>query len=58
MISKKINIGIIQGRLTKTQKNILQKFPTNWAEEFYTASKLGYKYIYPSHLCEHIHWNV
>ena len=45
MISKKINIGIIQGRLTKTQKNILQKFPTNWAEEFYTASKLGYKYI-------------
>ena len=45
MISKKINIGIIQGRLTKTQKNILQKFPTNWAKEFYTASKLGYKYI-------------
>ena len=45
MISKKINIGIIQGRLTKTKKNILQKFPTNWEEEFHTASKLGYKYI-------------
>ncbi len=45
MTSKKINIGIIQGRLTKTHKNILQKFPTNWEKEFYTASKLGYKYI-------------
>lgn len=45
MISKKPNIGIIQGRLTKTQKNILQKFPVNWEKEFFTASKLGYKYI-------------
>jgi len=45
MYSKKINIGIIQGRLTKTRRNILQKFPKNWEREFQEASSLGYNYI-------------
>lgn len=29
-----IKFGIMQGRLTKTKKNVLQKFPKNWKKEF------------------------
>ena len=38
-------IGIIQGRLTKTPINILQKFPKKWALEFPLAKECGFNYI-------------
>tara|TARA_X000000950_G_scaffold286757_1_gene396701 strand:- start:2051 stop:2860 length:810 start_codon:yes stop_codon:yes gene_type:complete len=40
---KNINIGIVQGRLTKSKE--LQQFPKNPFKEFYIAKKLGYKFI-------------
>ena len=45
MSNKKINIGILQGRLSQSPKNVLQKFPNRWSEEFNHASKIGYDYI-------------
>lgn len=45
MLQKKINIGIVQGRLSKAPKKILQKFPKNWSDEFNHARKIGYDYI-------------
>ena len=38
-----INVGIVQGRLTKSKK--LQHFPKNPSKEFFLAKKLGYKFI-------------
>ena len=37
--------GIIQGRLIKTPKNILQYFPPNWIEEINLAKKLNFGFI-------------
>ena len=38
--------GIIQGRLTKSPKGILQYFPKNkWKNEFKDAKKLGFNFI-------------
>ncbi len=40
------NFGIIQGRLTKSPKGILQYFPKNkWKNEFKNAKKLGFNSI-------------
>ena len=39
-------IGIVQGRLTDfKKKNILQKFPKNYPNEFIKASNLGFNFI-------------
>ncbi|PEK39637.1 hypothetical protein CN568_24140 [Bacillus pseudomycoides] len=40
-----LNFGIIQGRLSQTPPEVLQKFPDNWKEEFFLAKELGLKYI-------------
>lgn len=40
-----IKFGIMQGRLTKTRNNILQKFPKNWQEEFKYLKKTKLDYI-------------
>ncbi len=38
-----MNIGIFQGRLSDS--DILQKFPSNWQQEFFAAKVLGYSHI-------------
>ncbi len=44
---KKLDLGFIQGRLTKPpSKNILQYFPQeNWKKEFFNAKKNNFQYI-------------
>ena len=41
----KSKIGIIQGRLTQTQANLLQCFPKDWKKEFAICSDIGLNYI-------------
>ena len=40
-----IKFGIMQGRLTKTRKNILQKFPDNWKKEFEYLKNTNLDYL-------------
>ena len=40
-----IKFGIMQGRLTKTKKNILQKFPNNWKKEFKYLENTNLDYL-------------
>ncbi|MBD1167826.1 TIM barrel protein [Pelagibacterales bacterium SAG-MED06] len=41
-----INLGFMQGRLSKTVNNKIQFFPhTNWENEFKTAKNIGLKYM-------------
>ena len=45
-MSKNIEFGIIQGRLTQSPPNCLQWFPNNnWEDEFSSASKLNIDFI-------------
>lgn len=40
-----LKFGIMQGRLTKTKPDILQKFPVNWSKEFNLIKKTSLDYI-------------
>ena len=40
-----LKFGIMQGRLTMSRKNILNKFPRNWQKEFYYLKKTDLDYI-------------
>ena len=40
-----IKFGIMQGRLTKTRRDILQKFPDNWKKEFKYLKKTNLDYL-------------
>ena len=40
-----IKFGIMQGRLTKTNSNLLQKFPADWSKEFDFIKKTSLDYI-------------
>ena len=45
-MSSFFNLGVMQGRLSKKEKNKIQSFPSKtWEKEFLIASKLGIKFI-------------
>ena len=45
-MTKKIRVGIVQGRLSKKINNLIQSFPNeNWAKEFKIAKKIGFNGI-------------
>jgi len=45
-MNKNVKFGIVQGRLIRSPKDLLQWFPQDyWESEFFLASSLGYSYV-------------